>query len=100
MNRSLIILVCLAVLTAGGCGGGGPDDSTDKRVRTSTLTEEQAIDLATDAVRENDSFADSAEYSAKATGDAGWTITVNGNAGQFRLIVLDSAGEVIKYEGG
>lgn len=100
MNRSLLLLLCSALLTVGGCGGGGPEGSTDKRVRTATVTEQQAIELATEAVRKNDSFADSAEYSATETGTAGWTIVVNGNAGQFRLIVLDSAGEVIKYEGG
>ncbi len=99
MQRSLSILLCSALLTAGGCGGE-PEGSADKRVHTSTVSEERAIELATAAVRENDSFADSAEYTVQPTGDAGWTITVNGNGGQFRLIVLDSSGEVIKYEGG
>ena len=99
MHRSLFILLCSALLTAGGCGGD-PEGSTDKRVHSSTVTEERAIELATAAVRQNDSFADSAEYAVTPTGDAGWTITVTGDAGQFRLIVLDSAGEVIKYDGG
>ena len=99
MHRSLFILLCSALLTAGGCGGE-PEGASEKRVRSSTVTEERAIELAKAAVRENDAFADSAEYTVEPTGDAGWTITVNGNAGQFRLIVIDSGGEVIKYDGG
>lgn len=100
MHRSMLILLCSALLTGGGCGGGPSEDSTEKRVRTATVTEDQAIELAREAVRQNDSFADSAEYSVTPTGNAGWTVTVNGSAGQFRLIVLDSTGTVVKYDGG
>ncbi len=101
MHRSLLILLCSALLTGGGCGGGpSGEGSTEKRVRTATVTEDQAIELAREAVRQNDSFADSAEYSVAPTGNAGWTVTVKGSAGQFRFIVLDAEGKVIRYDGG
>ncbi len=100
MHRSLLILLCSALLTGGGCGGGHSEGSTAKRVRTATVTEDQAIELAREAVRQNDSFADSAEYSVAPTGNTGWTVTVHGSAGQFRLIVLDGEGSVVRYDGG
>ncbi len=97
MHRSLLILLSAVLLTLGGCGGAPSDDELAKRVRTATLSEDQAIEKAREAVRNNDSFADSAEYAASATGDDGWTITVTADDG-FRLIVLDGGGEVIRYE--
>ncbi len=98
MHRSVLILLCSALLTVGGCGDGAPEGSTEKRVRSATVTEEQAIVLATEAVRQNDSFADRAEYVAKPSGDAGWQITVDSGDGQFRIIVLDAEGKVIMYD--
>ena len=98
MHRSLHILLCSALLAVAGCGGGGSEGSTEKRVRTATVTEDQAIVLATEAVRQNDSFADSAEYSARPSGDSGWQITVESGDGQFRIIVLDGEGNVIMYD--
>jgi hypothetical protein len=70
-----------------------------KRVRAPSLSEDQALDKAKQAVRQNDSFADSADYVVKPTGDNGWTVTVTGGGGEFRLIVLDDQGEVLRYEG-
>jgi hypothetical protein len=70
-----------------------------KRVRAPSLSEDQALDKAKQAVQQNDSFADSADYAIKPTGENGWTITVTGGGGEFRLIVLDDQGQVLRYEG-
>ena len=100
MHRSLLILLFSALLITGGCGGEPSEADRAKRVRVAALSEDQALDRARQVVRENDSFADSAEYSIKPTGDSGWTITVDGSGGEWRLIVLDDQGEVLRYEGG
>ena len=100
MHRSLLILLFSALLITGGCGGEPSETDRAKRVRVAALSEDQALDRARQVVRENDSFADSAEYSIKPTGDSGWTITVDGSGGEWRLIVLDDQGEVLRYEGG
>ncbi len=100
MHRSLLILLFSALLITGGCGGGPSEADLATRVRTASMSEEQALDKARQAVRDNDSFADSAEYAIKPTGDSGWTVTVNGTGGEWRLIVLDDLGEVLRYEGG
>jgi len=96
----LLILLFSALLITGGCGGEPSETDRAKRVRVAALSEDQALDRARQVVRENDSFADSAEYSIKPTGDSGWTITVDGSGGEWRLIVLDDQGEVLRYEGG
>ncbi len=98
MHRSLLILLFSALLITGGCGGGPSDADLAKRVRTATLSEDQALDKAKQAVRANDSFADSAEYSIEPTGDSGWTITVRAG-GELRLVVLNDQGEVLQYKG-
>ena len=100
MHRSLLILLFSALLITGGCGGEPSATDRAKRVRVAALSGGQALDRARQVVRENDSFADSAEYSIKPTGDSGWTITVDGSGGEWRLIVLDDQGEVLRYEGG
>ena len=99
MHRSLLILLFSALLITSGCGGGPSEADMEKRVRAPSLSEDQALDKAKQAVRQNDSFADSADYAIKATGDSGWTITVTGSGGEFRLIVLDEQGEILRYEG-
>ncbi len=99
MHRTLLILLVSALLIMSGCGGGPSESDMSKRVRSASLSEGQALDKAKQAVRQNDSFADSAEYSIKPTGENGWTVTVTGNGGQFRLIVLDDAGDILRYEG-
>ncbi len=100
MHRSLLILLFSALLIVSGCSGEPTEAEKAKTARTATLSEDQAIDKAKAAVRQNDSFADSAEYEVSPTGAAGWTVTVTGGGGEFRLIVLDAAGEVLRYEGG
>ena len=99
MHRSLLILLFSALLITSGCGGGPSESDMARRVRAPSLSEDQALDKARQAVQQNDSFADSAEYSITPTGDAGWTVTVIGSGGEFRLIVLDDQGEVLRYEG-
>ncbi len=100
MHRSLLILLFSALLIVSGCGGEPTEAEKAKTARTATLSEDQAVDKAKAAVRQNDSFADSAEYSVTPLGSDGWTVTVKGSGGEFRLIVLDGAGDVVRYEGG
>ena len=100
MHRSLLILLFSALLMTGGCGGGSSEADMATRVRTPSMSEDQALERARQVVRDNDSFADSAEYSIKPTGETGWTITVDGSGGEFRLIVLNDQGDVLRYEGG
>ena len=47
---------------------------------------------------ERDSFAKSATYEASAEGN-GWMVTVQSGK-NVRLILLDSEGKVISYQGG
>ncbi len=92
MIRSLVVLVTALMLS--GCSGGGVGESEP---RTTTVTEDQAIAFATDAVRENDNFADTAAYTAVPIGN-GWQINVlDENTGEFRMIVLDGDGGVLEY---
>ncbi len=94
MIRSLLGLLT-ALLILSGCGGSPPGGITEPR--TTTVTEEQAIEFAKDAVRQNDSFADSATYSATAIGN-GWQINVvDEDSDAFRMIILDTDGGVLEY---
>ena len=94
MIRFVILLVALLV-AAPGCnsrsGYGAPAPP-----RTTSVTEQQAIDAAKAAVKEHDNFADKATYQARPSGN-GWTIMAEyGKQGRF--IALDAEGKVISYE--
>jgi hypothetical protein len=99
MMRSIAVILAL-VFFSGGCGESAP---TGGRVpRTTTVTEQNAIDIATTAVRDRDGWSDQASFEAEPTGN-GWTIVVwrEGAGGvETRVVELDSEGEVIEYEGG
>lgn len=95
MIRSLVGILAAGLILS-GCGGGS-DAGGPATPRTTTVSEEQAIEFARDAVRQNDSFADSANYEAMAIGN-GWQINVvDENSGEFRMIVLDGDGGVLEY---
>lgn len=98
MYRSLLILLFSGLLFAGGCGSEPSAADKAPTVRKATLTEDQAIEKAKDAVRQHDSFADSATYEVTPIGDAGWQITVTSGR-EVRFVALDGTGEVIKYDG-
>ncbi len=100
MHRSLLILLFSALLVTGGCGGGPSEADVAKTVRAPSLSEDQALDKARQAVRERDSFADSAKYSIEPDGASGWTVTVNAGGGEERLILLNDQGDIVLYEGG
>ena len=100
MHRSLLILLFSALLITAGCGGGPSQADKAPRVRTATMSEDQALDKARQAVQDRDSFASTAEYVIKPSGNDRWQIEVNSSGGEFRLIVLDDLGDVVRYEGG
>ena len=97
MIRLVIPILISLLLSAGGCGGGAVGTSTE---RTTTVTEDQAIDTAREAVRQHDSFADVAVFEAQPMGN-GWRVTAEDErSGDERLIIIDSDGNVTKYQGG
>jgi len=73
------------------------------------VTEEKAIELAAQAVAQNDTWADRATYKAKQEDDGTWSVMVwritgydtNGKPqftpGGHRLVLVSSTGEVTKY---
>ena len=96
MFRSVLIVLLSAVVAGGGCGGGGSSGLSVEPA--TTVTEDQAVSIAMDAVRDNDSFAETASYTAKESGN-GWAVTVvDEEAGELRIVVIDGEGNVSKYE--
>ena len=99
MIRSMAIVLAL-VFFSGGCGKQEPTGGI-RAPRTTTVTEQDALDIAKDTVRERDGWSD-ATFKASPVGN-GWRITVTrGGAGpgEARLVVLDDEGSVISYQGG
>ena len=99
MIRSLAIVLTL-VLFAGGCGEKQPDGSI-RAPRTTKVTEQDAINIAKDAVSERDGWS-AGGAQAEPMGN-GWTVTLWRDAvgsGDVRLVVLDSEGDVIQYQDG
>jgi hypothetical protein len=100
MIRSIVIILAL-VLFAGGCGEEAREGSI-RAPRTTTVTEQDAIETAKNAVRERDGWSAVTNVEAEPTGN-GWTVTVwRGaiNASEMRLLVLDAEGEVVDYTQG
>jgi hypothetical protein len=99
MIRAIAVILAL-VFCAGGCGEKTPEGSI-RAPRTTTVGEQQAIDIARDAVRDRDGWSP-ANFEAEPTGN-GWTVTVWQGAiddSELRLVVLDSEGEVVTYDEG
>ncbi len=95
MTRLITPLLAALLLALAGCGGGA-----ESFERTTTVTENQAIEAARDAVRQNDAFADSATFTAKAKGN-GWQVdVVDEQSGQERMIIVSGDGTVVQYQGG
>ena len=100
MIRSVAVILTL-VPYAGGCGGSDPKGGI-RPPRTTSVTEQDAIRIAGDAVRDRDGWSDPGTVEAEATGN-GWTVTVwRGAEGTsaMRLLVLDGEGEVVMYQEG
>jgi hypothetical protein len=96
MIRSIVLFLTFALL-ASGCGEGSQEGSI-RAPRTTTVTEQQAIQFAKDAVRERDGWTDTQNVEAQPTGN-GWTVTVySAGTGEPRLVILDGEGEVIQYQ--
>ena len=92
MFRSFFILLVSALLMLGGCGGDSSTGSVIKR--TTTVTEQQALDAAKADARDRGAYADADRYSAEPLGN-GWQITIMDSSGKINLIVLDAEGAVI-----
>jgi hypothetical protein len=99
MIRAIVIVLAL-VLFSGGCGGEEQSGGI-RAPRTTTVTEQGAIDIAKDAASERDGWSDVA-CEAVPMGN-GWRITVTrggGGAGNVRIVILDGEGEVTMYQEG
>ncbi|MHC4094156.1 MAG: hypothetical protein ACYSVY_28425 [Planctomycetota bacterium] len=100
MIRSIAVILAL-VFFAGGCGESQPEGAI-RAPRTTTVTEQGAIDIARDTVRDRDGWSDAATFEAEPTGN-GWTVTVwrgAADTSDMRLVVLDESGDVVLYEEG
>ena len=99
MIRAIAIVLAL-VFFSGGCGDNEQAGSI-RAPRTTTITEQGAIDIAKDTVRERDGWSD-ATCEAVAMGN-GWKITVTrggAGAGDVRIVILDGEGAVSMYQQG
>ncbi len=97
MIRFIIITLVAAISVLPGCGGGSGSGGVPGP-RTTTVTQEQAIDFARTAVQERDAaIAKGATYEASPEGN-GWMITVQSGK-NVRLILLDAEGKVVSYVG-
>ena len=79
---------------------------------SSMLTEQEVIEIAKQAITQNDTWADRATYKAKGDDDGDWSVTVwritgydsNGKPkftpGGHRLVLIDSTGKVTGYMKG
>ncbi|MHC4588892.1 MAG: hypothetical protein ACYTAQ_06035 [Planctomycetota bacterium] len=100
MIRSIAIILAL-VFFAGGCGETAQEGSI-RPPRTTSVTEQDAIEIAKNTVRERDGWSAATNVEAEPTGN-GWTVTVWQGAvdtSEMRLLVLDSEGEVVMYQEG
>ena len=73
-----------------------------KALAAQTVSEQDAIQTAKDAVRDRDGWSDAATFEAEPKGN-GWTGTVWRGAvdtSDMRLILLDAEGEVVMYQEG
>jgi len=94
-------MILALVLFTGGCGETAQEGSI-RAPRTTTVTEQDAIDIAKTAVRDRDGWSAAANVEAEPTGN-GWTVTVWRGAvdtSEMRLVVLDDEGEVVMYQEG
>ena len=89
------MVLTMMLLVATGCGdSAAPVQSS---VRTTTVTEQDAISAATQAVSEKDGWSN-AEYKAIPRGN-GWQVIADGPNGEVRLIMIDRDGSVANYGG-
>lgn len=98
MIRAIAIILAL-VFFSGGCGEKQPDGSI-RAPRSTTVTEEGAIDIAKDAVTERDGWSD-VTCVAVPMGN-GWQVTAtrSGARGDVRIVILDGDGKVTMYQEG
>ncbi len=93
MIRLMVLTLVLLVVT--GCGDS--KNTAQPTARTTTVTEQDAISTATQAVSENDGWSN-AQLKAEPMGN-GWQVTAEGPNGEIRLIMIDGNGAVAKYQG-
>jgi len=91
-----VTVALLVAITLAGCGGSDPGSFE----RTTSVTEQQAIDAARDAVKQNDSFSNSVTFVAAAKGN-GWQVDVRDEtSGEERVVIIGPEGNVVMYRGG
>jgi hypothetical protein len=92
--------VLALVLFSGGCGEQEQSGSI-RPPRTTTVTEQDAIDIAKDTVSDRDGWSDVSCIAAPRGN--GWRITVTrggAGAGDVRIVFLDDEGSVTLYQEG
>jgi hypothetical protein len=99
MLRLIAVFLAL-VFFAGGCGESQQQGGV-RAPRSTTVTEQDAIDIAKTTVSERDGWSTVDRAVAAPMGN-GWTVSVYRDTGSanVRLVVLDGEGNVIRYQEG
>jgi uncharacterized lipoprotein YajG len=94
--RCVTIVLAAALACLAGCGDRAGVGELPPR--TTSVTQDQAVEIAKTTVQERDAgLARGAAYEASPEGN-GWLITVQSGK-SVRLIILDAEGKVFSYSG-
>ncbi len=90
------IAICLvALLAVAGCSKSEAEGSRATAARTTSVTEQQAIDIAKAALAEQHGWANAATYAARPAG-LGWAVTAMHDSGGNGLVSIGGDGSIIK----
>ncbi len=89
------LLVLLVLLVAPGCSESGAEGSRASESRSTSVTEQQAIDIAKSEIAKQHAWANTATYVARPAG-LGWTVTATHDEGGFGMVNIGGDGSVIK----
>lgn len=97
-NLPVFVLAPLVAILAACSGTPKPDAA-------SVLTDKEVLAIAREAVANNETWLDQAEFDAPKRGEgaANWTVMVwrlPKTPGGFRVVAVDDAGQVVSYMRG
>jgi len=104
--RSAAGLLVLSVLGVGACSSGSLQESAVPAAQSagpSTLTEPEVIAIARQAVSQNESWVERAEFEAPQRTSEGWSVLVwrlPKAPGGHCLVQIDATGQVTRYVRG